>query len=364
MTTAASEGYISSLLYYAVGSFPAAVNHENMALTLGEKLRQAREERGISISEVAEQTRISPLYLQSIENDDYKPLPGGIFNKGFVKSYAKFIGIDEQEALQDYSRLLVDNDIKPTDELKVYRPEVLTDDRTSGSMLPTIIFAGIILALMTGGILFVVNYIQNQPDQPAANIAANNANANRPANAELPKQEAVPAFDQITVEFKALSEKVSVTASIDGAQRTEEVVAGATSTFNAKDNLKLSYYRGFAEMVELKLNGKAMKPPAPPARGNAIVVEINKLNAAAIWQSGDLGFVPVQAVDANTNTAAAPQPTAQAATPTPAQTTTPQPTVAATPARTATPVRTPTPAPTRPTVVVGSSPAPSPRTTP
>ena len=60
-----------------------------MSQTLGEKLRAAREERGISISEVAEQTRISPHYLASVENDDYKTLPGGIFNKGFVKSYGK-----------------------------------------------------------------------------------------------------------------------------------------------------------------------------------------------------------------------------------------------------------------------------------
>ena len=69
-----------------------------MSLTLGEKLRQAREERGISIREVSEQTRISSLYLEAIENDNYKTLPGGIFNKGFVKSYAKFVGFDEQEA--------------------------------------------------------------------------------------------------------------------------------------------------------------------------------------------------------------------------------------------------------------------------
>ena len=66
----------------------------------------AREARGISISEVAEQTRIAPMYIECIENDNYKPLPGGIFNKGFVKSYARFIGLDEQEALQDYSRLI------------------------------------------------------------------------------------------------------------------------------------------------------------------------------------------------------------------------------------------------------------------
>ena len=77
-----------------------------MAESLGEKLRQAREARGISISEVAEQTRISSQYLEGIEADDYRTLPGGIFNKGFIKSFAKFVGIDEDEALQDYSRQL------------------------------------------------------------------------------------------------------------------------------------------------------------------------------------------------------------------------------------------------------------------
>src|SRR5438045_1412032 len=102
-----------------------------MSLTLGEKLRQAREERGISISEVAEQTRISPHYLDSIENDDYRTLPGGIFNKGFVKSYAKYVGIEEQEALQDYSHLTASQQGEgaPSEEPKTYRPEVLTDDR-------------------------------------------------------------------------------------------------------------------------------------------------------------------------------------------------------------------------------------------
>jgi len=77
-----------------------------MSLSLGEKLRQAREERGISVSEVAEQTRISPLYIKAIENDDYKPLPGGIFNKGFVRSYARYVGFDEEEALRDYAELI------------------------------------------------------------------------------------------------------------------------------------------------------------------------------------------------------------------------------------------------------------------
>jgi cytoskeletal protein RodZ len=62
-----------------------------MSQTLGEKLRQAREARGVSISEVAEQTRISALYLKSIENDDYKPLPGGMMFE-LVKSQPRSAG--------------------------------------------------------------------------------------------------------------------------------------------------------------------------------------------------------------------------------------------------------------------------------
>src|SRR5438105_4365055 len=149
-----------------------------MSLTLGEKLRQAREERGIPISEVAEQTRISSLYLQSIENDDYKILPGGIFNKGFIKSYAKYVGIDEQEALMDYSRLLAAAETAEPDEYKPYKPEVLTDDRPGSSMIPTIIFAVVILALMSAGILFGIKYLRNQPETPVASNSATNANAN------------------------------------------------------------------------------------------------------------------------------------------------------------------------------------------
>src|SRR5437868_7578254 len=130
-----------------------------MSLTLGEKLRQAREAKGIKIGEVAEQTRISPLYIESIENDDYRSLPGGIFNRGFVKSYAKYVGVDEQEALADYARLLNDTEGNDVEEVKTYRPQVLTDDHMQSSILPTLIVAAIVLGLMTGGILFLVKYL-------------------------------------------------------------------------------------------------------------------------------------------------------------------------------------------------------------
>jgi cytoskeletal protein RodZ len=143
-----------------------------MSLTLGEKLRQARESRGISISEVAEHTRISALYLESIENNDYRALPGGIFNKGFVKSYAKYLGLNDQEALQDYAALITEQGSDANDDPKTYRPQVLTDERSRSGLLPTAIFSIIIVGLIVWGIMAFLQYFQYSQNQPVADANA------------------------------------------------------------------------------------------------------------------------------------------------------------------------------------------------
>lgn len=259
-----------------------------MSLTLGEKLRQAREARGISISEVAEQTRISALYLEAIENNDYRTLPGGIFNKGFVKSFAKFVGIDEQEALQDYSRLLSEQGTDSGDDPKTYRPEVLTDDYSRSSMIPTLIFAVIILGLLTGGILWGLNYYQNSQNQTVANNNTNQT-ANHTANADVANVNTntspVPSTNEINVEFKT-SETVAVTYGTDGKTANRNVTSAAPLIIKAQQNVRLRYYRGFADKVQLTINGQQVKPPAPPAKGAGIEFEITKDNIAQILQSG------------------------------------------------------------------------------
>src|SRR3954447_12445588 len=75
-----------------------------MASSFGEQLRAAREARGITLREISDHTRIPMRYLEAIENNDYKPLPGGIFNRSFIKKYANYIGFDENEAVESYSR--------------------------------------------------------------------------------------------------------------------------------------------------------------------------------------------------------------------------------------------------------------------
>ncbi len=280
-----------------------------MSSTLGEKLRQAREERGISINEVAEQTRISPHYLSLIEQDDYRTLPGGIFNKGFIKSFAKYVGVDEGEALQDYARLITIQTGEDSDEPKTYKPEVLTDDRSSSSMIPTVIFAVIILGLMTAGILALVNYIQNNPSALTtsnSNTNTNSANANsanstaNSANANVAAQ--LPPTDKINIEIKALATPISVSYVTDGKTASKLVSSAEPLTIAPQENVKISYYRGFTpDKVQLTINGKQIPAPNPPAKGNVVFV-VSKENIAQILQSGQISESVVNT--ASTNAAA------------------------------------------------------------
>jgi cytoskeletal protein RodZ len=70
--------------------------------SFGETLRRERELRQISLREIAEATKINLRYLDALEHDDFRHLPGGVFNKGFVRAYAQFIGIDPESMVMAY----------------------------------------------------------------------------------------------------------------------------------------------------------------------------------------------------------------------------------------------------------------------
>jgi cytoskeletal protein RodZ len=275
-----------------------------MSETLGEKLRQAREARGITLSEVAEQTRISPLYIESIENDDYRSLPGGIFNKGFVKSFAKYVGVDEQEALQDYASLAANPDNQMLEAPRSYRPEVLTDDRSSVSSLPTIIIAVVILGVMTGGILFLIKYFQNNPITETANttIETNTnltlaSNSNNIVNTSV---ESAPQMSQSKIELKALRTPVSVASTSDDKRTSSLITPEKPGIFEAKQNLKISFAKAQAQNVQLTINGKPINLPSARPGRNAIEFEITDDNFRQIWESGAIALNPNNASAAAT----------------------------------------------------------------
>lgn len=78
-------------------------------MTLGEKLRNLRSERRISLSEVSRSTRIQLKYLEYLEEGNYKKLPVDVYVKGFLRGYAEFLGVDENILIRLYEK---EKDIK------------------------------------------------------------------------------------------------------------------------------------------------------------------------------------------------------------------------------------------------------------
>src|SRR5215467_14009617 len=68
----------------------------------GRKLREARERRGLSLRQIASATKISLLTLEALERNDIARLPGGIFSRAFVRSYALEVGLDPEETIQEF----------------------------------------------------------------------------------------------------------------------------------------------------------------------------------------------------------------------------------------------------------------------
>ena len=103
----------------------------------GEKLRKQREQRGIALDAISNTTKISTRMLRAIEEEHFDQLPGGVFNKGFVRAYARQVGLNEEEAVTDYLTALRESQIaaqtvppnfraqpgKPLTELDLRNPE-------------------------------------------------------------------------------------------------------------------------------------------------------------------------------------------------------------------------------------------------
>lgn len=70
--------------------------------SFGERLKRTRENQKVTLDQVATATKISARMLKAMEEEKFDQLPGGIFNKGFVRTYARFLHIDEAQALRDY----------------------------------------------------------------------------------------------------------------------------------------------------------------------------------------------------------------------------------------------------------------------
>ncbi len=129
--------------------------------TIGNYLKSGREARNIRLSEVARSTKISKWYLDCLEKDEFDKIPGGPYIKGYIASYASYIGIEEDEILKRYDSLQINSD----DENEV-QDHLLEDKKKqklpglSFSKKKLLILSMVIFILLAFGIKYF--FFQNQ----------------------------------------------------------------------------------------------------------------------------------------------------------------------------------------------------------
>jgi len=77
-------------------------SHSELA-SFGDELRREREIRGISLKEIADATKISKRFLEAIERNDHRTLPAPVFTRGFVREYARYLGLAAEEIVSRYN---------------------------------------------------------------------------------------------------------------------------------------------------------------------------------------------------------------------------------------------------------------------
>jgi cytoskeletal protein RodZ len=87
---------------HEIGSNQAQGGLHAVVPSFGERLKKEREKRGMTLEDVSGATKISVRNLRALEQEKFDQMPGGIFNRGFVRAFAKHLGLDDEQVVADY----------------------------------------------------------------------------------------------------------------------------------------------------------------------------------------------------------------------------------------------------------------------
>jgi cytoskeletal protein RodZ len=234
--------------------------------SLGEQLRRTREARGVSLREISEQTRITMRHLEAIEADDYKNLPGGIFNKSFIKAYARQIHFDERRALELYARTLRERGETEEDAAtSPRRSQVYTDGDTARSPLVTAMLSALILGITVLVVYAGYHWYQRResaaPSAPAGAPAPQSNPSAQPTQQQ--QQAADAALANFNIQARAKDKPFWLTWRKDAEKQGGRILmpGAAPQDFAPENSLYLKFDTTSAAALEVTLNGQALRPP-------------------------------------------------------------------------------------------------------
>jgi cytoskeleton protein RodZ len=246
----------------------------------GGRLREARERRGMSLREIANATKISVAVLEALERNDVSRLPGGIFGRAFVRSYAVEVGLDPERTIHEFiTAFPLDTivaghptvrqfDIEPLALPRRGRaPALLLVAAMALTAAAVTIYFGVWRTLGSYAVLLTERFAPARaPDvaapPPTAPAARSEAEDSATGDAErTPAGAAVPASaadDRLTVRV-SVSRPCWISAMVDGRKAIERLLqTGEDQTIDVRREIVLT--AADAGAVALRLNGALAKP--------------------------------------------------------------------------------------------------------
>ena len=136
--------------------------------SFGQDLKKAREAKGVALEAIAAATKITTRYLQAVEQEKFDQLPGGVFRRSIVRSYARFAGLDEDEWVTRYLEIAhEDGNFREEDQTWMEFAENVGRSRGRSDAFgghKTMRWAGVValLLLVIGMGWFVWGYVHNK----------------------------------------------------------------------------------------------------------------------------------------------------------------------------------------------------------
>jgi hypothetical protein len=236
--------------------------------TFGEHLKRERELREVSLNELTKATRIGPQFLAALENEQWDKLPGGVFNRGFVRAIARYLGLNEENLLAEYDLVRGETAIsaQPPTENKIPRPPIWVP------IVGVLVILAVLAGIVAGGIYGFRRY--------AAHRAAKKASATDAVPVpNLPHPDGGGGSGDPAGAAGAVPLDLSVSTSAathvrvlaDGVALLDaNLPAGETRRFAARERFEIT--AGDSSAVLLEMNGRAMPPVGAPGASGTIVL--------------------------------------------------------------------------------------------
>jgi cytoskeletal protein RodZ len=241
--------------------------------TFGERLKRERELREVTLDEVSTATRIAPRFLEALENELWNQLPGGIFGRGFVRSIARYLGLNEEDLLSEYDLARGENG-----SIAPQKPEERLPSPPKWIPLAlVIVFLVLLVGLALGGHYAWKAYRAHRAAQKSSATVSLPA-ASQPLPISVPPAPATGAEISLDLSVAAVSDtRVRVVA--DGSVVFDaQLAAGETRHFSAADRFEVS--AAHATAVLLELNGQRVPLLGAPGSSGTIVLTAKDVRQA------------------------------------------------------------------------------------